>query len=249
MEIEQNRYFVPLELPKNGEKITVDGVEIVSYPATMVSKHVIIDNSAIFDTGSPNTIFKAQNPHLFEAIKMHLKVDANALIGTDNMCRKNIRLDLEHGLYHEIAHTLQTIEVSPSVAEVTDHITEAEILRRYSANPLPFVNVKIEDLTVRCLFDTGAQIGYLPGIIVRQLGLKEVRKMTDFNPIMGKWETGVYEANVVMDDVAMRLSFGILPDRYDGRYFIVGNEVLKHAVLLMDLYHHSIALQPHSVAS
>jgi hypothetical protein len=249
MEIERNPNFVPLELPQNSEKLLVNGLEIVSFPATMVSKHVVIDGTAIFDTGSPNTIFKAQNPHLFEAIKMHLRVDANALIGTDNMYRKNIRLDLEHGIYHEIKHVVQTVEVSPSVAEATDHITEAEILRRYSANPLPFVDVKIEDLTVKCLFDTGAQIGYLPGVVIRQLGLKEVRKMTDFNPIMGKWETGVFEANVVMDDVTMRLSFGVLPDRYDGRYFIVGNEVLKHAVLLMDLYHHSIALQPHSVAS
>ena len=74
---------------------------------------------------------------------------------------------------------------------------------------VPTINVNIDGRAIDCLFDTGAHINYINSSMTK--GKKPIETVRDFNPIIGEFETNLYDLDVVLRDINKTLKFGNLP--------------------------------------
>lgn len=74
---------------------------------------------------------------------------------------------------------------------------------------VPTINVNIDGRAIDCWFDTGAHINYINSSMTK--GKNPIETVRDFNPIIGVFETNLYDLDVVLRDINKTLKFGNLP--------------------------------------
>lgn len=86
---------------------------------------------------------------------------------------------------------------------------------------VPTINVNIDGRAIDCLFDTGAHINQINSSMTK--GKNPIEKVKDFNPIIGVFETNLYDLDVVLKDINKTLKFGNLPWILETATFGSGN--------------------------
>lgn len=86
---------------------------------------------------------------------------------------------------------------------------------------VPTINVNIDGRAIDCLFDTGAHINYINSSMTK--GKNPIETVRDFNPIIGEFETNLYDLDVVLRDINKTLKFGNLPGSAETVIFRSGN--------------------------
>jgi hypothetical protein len=93
------------------------------------------------------------------------------------------------------------------------------------------------------LLDTGARLSYMDPAAVSG---RRVGREKDFLPLVGEFETDVYEVEIELAGLRLRGRFGVLPQRLQqsmaalGAQWVIGSELLQQFPLLLDLQHHRI---------
>jgi hypothetical protein len=96
--------------------------------------------------------------------------------------------------------------------------------------------------------DTGARLSYMDPAAVSG---RPVGREKDFFPLVGEFETDVYEAEIELAGLRFRAKFGLLPALLQqsmaalGAQWVIGSEVLQQFPLVLDLQHHRIMLVQH----
>ena len=103
--------------------------------------------------------------------------------------------------------------------------------------------------------DTGARLSYMDPAAVTG---RPVGREKDFFPLVGEFETDIYEVEIELAGLRLRGRFGVLPPPLQqpmaalGAQWVIGSELLQQFPLLLDLQHHRIMLvqqQPSFMAS
>ena len=93
--------------------------------------------------------------------------------------------------------------------------------------------------------DTGARLSYIDPAAVTG---RPVDREKDFFPLVGEFETDVYETEIELADLRLRGRFGVLPQALQqsmaalGAQWVIGSELLQQFPLLLDLQHHRIMI-------
>jgi Ca-activated chloride channel family protein len=93
--------------------------------------------------------------------------------------------------------------------------------------------------------DTGARLSYIDPAAVTG---RPVGREKDFFPLVGEFETDVYEAEIELAGLRLRGRFGVLPQPLQqemaalGAQWVIGSELLQQFPLLLDLQHHRIMI-------
>ncbi len=93
--------------------------------------------------------------------------------------------------------------------------------------------------------DTGTRLSYLDPAAVTG---RPVGREKDFFPIVGEFETDVYEAEIEFAGLRFRGRFGLLPTLLQqsmaalGAQWVIGSELLQQFPVLLDLQHHRIMI-------
>ena len=96
--------------------------------------------------------------------------------------------------------------------------------------------------------DTGARLSYMDPAAVSG---RPVGREKDFFPLVGEFETDVYEAEIELAGLRFRARFGLLPTLLQqsmaalGAQWVIGSELLRQCPVLLDLQHHRIMLVQH----
>jgi hypothetical protein len=96
--------------------------------------------------------------------------------------------------------------------------------------------------------DTGARLSYMDPAAVSG---RPVGREKDFFPMVGEFETDVYEAEIELAGLRFSARFGLLPTLLQqsmaalGGQWVIGSELLRQFPVLLDLQHHRIMLVQH----
>jgi len=171
----------------------------------------------IVDTGSPSSfgrideitidgeLHRLSSP-LPSYLSTYIPNDVIAIIGMNIIKDFDLKID---------TNTYETEFVKKLCDELPNSVNIANFMS------VPTINVKIGEHNVNCLFDTGAHINYINSSMVK--GLSALEKAKDFNPIIGEFETNIYNLNVVLNDINKILKFGNLPRLAETGAFGLGN--------------------------
>ena len=119
-------------------------------------------------------------------------------------------------------------------------------LRTPLANGVPSADVRVGGQSGRAYLDTGARLSYMdPGIVP---AAHAVGRETDFFPLLGSFETDVYELEVEVAGFQFTGRFGVLPAALQpmllraGAQWVIGSAILGRAPLLFDLGHERVQI-------
>lgn len=103
---------------------------------------------------------------------------------------------------------------------------------------IPELEVNVNGERLSMLFDTGATISYIPKKMT--MNLTPVGEFEDFYPGLGRFQTPLYDVDVVIGNNKVTLKAGVLPDMLRGLLGVIsdgvlGNEIFQHFSINFDL--------------
>ena len=185
---------------------------VATYPLVFSANHVftdLADGRFLVDTGSPVTfsnsgrvvfgpVSKAGCPSLSSLDLSGLPdVVCDGLLGMDVISQVNTFWNGPDG----------TVTVGLAACPVSD--SEMSFLPVRPAFGLPVLTATVNGVDTECIFDTGAQYGYV--LDASQMdGATPTDDIADFNPIMGKLSSKSWTAGVRLGEADVRERFGVL---------------------------------------
>jgi Ca-activated chloride channel family protein len=110
---------------------------------------------------------------------------------------------------------------------------------------VPSAEVRVGNQTGLAFLDTGTRLSYIdPGAVAGA----PVGREKDFFPLLGEFETDVYQVDIELAGLRLRGRFGVLPPALQqslaalGAQWVIGNELLSEFPLLLDLKHSRIMI-------
>lgn len=211
----------------------------VKYELRVIDGHpfiVLDDRLALIDTGSPFSIGRGRdvtvlgrewNPstaseHVIDTASESLGHEVEWLFGSDFLNVYRVLLD-------DIGR-VAILSTEPIELENSCEIRLAFVMG------VPLIEIHVEGAPVRAILDTGAAISYAPPSATE--GRTSIRTVSDFYPMFGTFETGVWEVEAEVCGEPLRLDVGALPDMLQmmlgmisegwivGREFFAGRKVL-----------------------
>jgi hypothetical protein len=113
---------------------------------------------------------------------------------------------------------------------------------------VPIVDGFVADRPAEIIFDTGAPLGFVPQEMVA--GLDPVDRISEFYPLLGPFETNVYELPLQIGDERQVMRFGVLPEAAAqmhataGLPVLVGLGLLEHYRISIGLREKRMRLEP-----
>jgi hypothetical protein len=197
--------------------------------------HLIIEfdgDSFLLDTGAPYTLANkdtikfcnldytaAKNMTGITVSKISelIKRNIDVLLGNDVLSQYNIR----------ISRKTNSVLVTQENISDTGIIIPFELLMG-----VPVIELKVENKNKKFFLDTGAQLSYISQQTIANHRLLEVKK--DFYPLLGEFETPVYELQTNIAGENLKMHFGVLPEligmtlTFAGVDGIIGTELFNH---------------------
>lgn len=110
---------------------------------------------------------------------------------------------------------------------------------------VPSAEVRVGHRTGLAFLDTGTRLSYIdPGAVAGA----PVGRERDFFPLLGEFETDIYQVDIELAGLRLRGRFGVLPPALQqslaalGAQWVIGNELLSEFPLLLDLKHSRIMI-------
>ena len=134
-----------------------------------------------------------------EYLSSNVGTSINGLVGMDIIHRYPLLVDAREGyLFIDddavYSHSIKSFDLGPL------------------AQGLIAIEMRINNIPVRMIVDTGAPVSYVKESIIR--GLESKGEMTDFHPFIGEFKTETYQCVVdsVLDGNQYNQTFGVLPN-------------------------------------
>jgi hypothetical protein len=89
---------------------------------------------------------------------------------------------------------------------------------------VPILNVDVRGKPMRAFLDTGAKLSYAAGDLLQ--GLTPIGREQDFYPMLGTFETDVYEVPMSLGDLSFTLRCGALPTLLEATLAVAGKQVI-----------------------
>ncbi len=184
---------------------------------------ILIDNGKkiLLDTGCPYTIgihdtfdFMGRQHHCFTSLAGFGINDISKLM--------NYQVDILMGMdligqyYLRIEYNSKTVTFSENEIPFQSICTTP--IRSNMGAISVVLSVKNENVTLA--LDTGAKISYIGKKFTHNEVLNG--KKTDFNPMIGNFETPIYNINASIEGVVFPVKFGNLPDMYASQMKMMG---------------------------
>ena len=163
-----------------------------------------------------------------EGIGTHLGTPIDVVLGADILSRYQCLLDLGS----------QRVVFSRG-----DLGCDGVSLRIPLREAVPSADVVVGTRRGVALLDTGARLSYMDPACV---STQPVAREKDFFPLLGEFETDVYEVDVEVAGLRFRGRFGVLPAQLQqqmarlGAQWVVGSELLQQFPVVFDLRHSRI---------
>ena len=163
-----------------------------------------------------------------ETISGHLGTRIDAVIGADLLAQHECLIDLA-----------QRRVVFSNGSLGMDGVS----LRTPLQMDVPTADVRVGRHTGIAFLDTGARLSYLDPSIASGAPVARER---DFFPLLGEFETDVYEMEIELAGLRFKGRFGVLPAPLGqqlqalGARWVIGSELLRQFPLLLDLRNHRI---------
>jgi hypothetical protein len=198
----------------------------VTHPAheqfEAIDGHIVVNRDgslSIIDTGAP---LSTTAPSM---VSDHLGRPIAELLGCDAL----------DGWVLEIEWNALRLSWAPSREPLGDSIPLV-----MSPLGVPLIDVLGPDGLVRCVFDTGAPLSYVPGAVAKRHDV--VGEREDFFPGLGEFSTSVYRVPMMIGKSALPLECGVLTPLLQMALslrcpsgYIVGWQILTGAISRMDL--------------
>ena len=110
---------------------------------------------------------------------------------------------------------------------------------------VPSAEIRIGARHGIAFLDTGARLSYIDPAAVTG---RPVGREKDFFPLVGEFETDIYEVDIELAGLQLRGRFGMLPQQLEqsmaalGAQWVIGSELLQQFPLVLDLQHHRIMI-------
>jgi hypothetical protein len=212
------------------------------YELELYDGHALIkenDNVILIDTGSQVTFhtssvlnFMGRNFDVgtsyggidVESLSSMLGRPITTLLGMDIISRYEVLFD-----YNNKAVTF------------SDETTgmDGEVVSISSFGGVPVVNVRIKNKTIKVVVDTGAKISYMSGEFLN--GMDPVGRVQDFYPLLGNFETDIYNLTTNIENESFDVKYGKLPDMLKkllltgGIHGILGYDLMSNFKVLLDI--------------
>ena len=219
-----------------------EGPGAETHALEIVRDHMLMrfDNGvALIDTGSPMSIGRGSplvingrewvpstaNAFVLDAVRDHLGVAVDWLIGYDILKVHRMLLDWRDGAVH------------------VGRARTRHIAHRYPIEMvmgIPVITALHNGNSIRAVVDSGAALSYAPSSAI--VGLPEAGEYTDFYPGVGAFTTRTWSARIRLGDREVATRVGVLPDALqllfgmllgpDG--WIIGSEFFRDRAILLD---------------
>jgi len=153
-------------------------------------------------------------------LSRHVGIPLQGLIGTDVMNSYNVVFDLPNGVIR-----MGLEEEPPAGMEIPIDIFMG----------VPVLSATVNGSGMRCFFDTGAQVSYVPEGILRPEDW--ICAFQDFYPTQGAFETQLHWSDLILGSKSYRIRAGIMPGFMAGLMgmtdvsAIIGNEIMPENVV------------------
>jgi len=231
-----------------------------TYTINSYDNHLVINDNGrtiLVDTGSPNSYFNGDsfefcgqtirkglnllgglNPVSIESLSnlMHLQLDA--LIGYDLLKHFTLIIDYAGG----------TITFCDEEVDFHDG-TELPMKVKMG---IPTIELELNGKVNRFFLDTGAKVSYVPATATE--GRTPTGTAHDFYPLLGEFDTYLYELETIAAGHTFNCQYGNLPAVLEttlglgtGIRGIIGHDFFNHFVVLLDYRNKRLYIQPHTV--
>jgi hypothetical protein len=176
---------------------------------------ILLDNNQkiLLDTGCPATIGR-QNTLEFMGRQHQCKTSV-AGIGIDNISRlMNYNVDALMGMDLIKQYYLKIEYNNKSVTFSEDEIPFSPICSTPIINEMGAISIalSVKGDNVRLALDTGAKISYIGKTFTQNEAATDTK--SDFNPMIGNFETPIYNLNASIEGIVFPVKFGNLPGMY-----------------------------------
>jgi hypothetical protein len=182
---------------------------------------IINDKKVLLDTGAPFSFSDGSSLEIlgekynFPSDFFGVTIDnINNLLGTQ--INVFLGLDVLSKLNFLIEWSKNNIYFSSEPIKIDG----VRIYPDFSYGP-PLLNIRIEDKVLRVYLDTGAKISYMKSEITSCYPL--VWKAKDFYPILGHFETNIYELPITLANYTFKIKVGNLPSILQRFLDMMGN--------------------------
>lgn len=219
-----------------------EGPGAETHALEIVRDHMLMrigNGLALIDTGSPVSIGRGNplviqrrewlpstaNAFVLDAVREHLGVAVDWLIGYDILNAHRMLLDWRRGAVHiGRARTRQIASRFP-----------VEMVMG-----IPVISASHSGTSIHAVVDSGAALSYAPQPAVE--GLPEAGEYTDFYPGVGAFTTPTWHATVRLGERDVLLRVGVLPDALQLLFgmllgpegWIIGSEFFRDRAVLLD---------------
>ena len=168
-----------------------------------------------------------------ESIGQHLGTMVDAVIGGDLLREFECLIDLGRGKVVFSHGSLGCDGVS---------------LRTPLHMDVPSAEIRLGARSGVAFLDTGARLSYMDPAAVSG---RPVGREKDFFPLVGEFETDVYDAEIELAGLRFRARFGVLPTTLQqsmaalGAQWVIGSELFRQFPVLLNLQHSRIMLVQH----
>lgn len=186
------------------------------YRIKLVNDHIVIDDEQhlILDTGSPTSFHSSGVINLSGEdisvgtsivgvcsyyLSSNVGTSINGLVGMDIIHRYSLLVDARCGYLF-----------------IDDDAVYSRSFKSFDLGPLAqgliAIEMRVNNIPVRMIVDTGAPVSYIKESIVK--GLVSNGEVNDFHPFMGDFKTETYQCVVdsVVDGKQYNQTFGVLPN-------------------------------------
>jgi len=206
-----------------------------TYPLLFEKKHLFMildDKKWLIDIGSPasfgeenslsicNQTFKIENTHGSldaKELTSHIGLDVIGLIGVDILNTFDILFSINK---YEVAFSKDVINL------------EGDVLPIDSFMGIPIIKVNVLDTEYSMFFDTGAQISYFQGPLLKDFPSNGSIK--DFYPSIGKFKTETYLLDIDIGLSQYKLVCGSLPTLLSETIIIASVQGIVSNELMLD---------------
>ena len=188
-----------------------------------VNGHILFNfnsQSILLDTGSPISMGKGQfelaglsydlqNDYMGidnKVISKYLDEDFDMLLGMDILQNYDLKVDpIQKRI--EIANNIPVKAGIPS-------------LKIQQIMSIPVINIDIDHITHKLVFDTGARLSYIRSDFIGDS--ESVGILEDFYPGIGEFETDIFLKEIGLFDENLSFEFGVLPDELEILLQLIG---------------------------
>ena len=219
-----------------------EGPRAETHPLEIVRDHMLMRVSggvALIDTGSPISIGRGSplmlerrqwnpstsNSFVLDAVRQHLGVDVDWLIGYDILSAHRMLLDWRGRAVH----------VGRARTRHVAHRFPIEVVMG-----IPVITAVHVDNQIRAVVDSGAALSYAPRAAVA--GLAEAGEYEDFYPGVGAFRTQTWSTRIRLGDRDVPVRVGVLPEALQLLFgmllgpngWIIGSEFFRGRSMLLD---------------